>query len=167
MSVKARANLVVGISILELCDNFREENKTHDEYDKFGKKTGKQFTINRFFATLPNGKEIMLSDRKDKDSWKYNIYESLNFDCDMYVGDKPNITLELNYGNEDNDSLEELIIGFKVCETQSSDYIGNILVKKVNENSTNNAIEKCRKELGELYGYLGAINLYLINSVSY
>jgi hypothetical protein len=51
-----------------------------------------------------------------------------------------------------------------VCETG---YMGGDGVRKVDEIVTNEAILRIRKELNDLSGYTGDVELYLINYLSY
>lgn len=166
MGFNTRAGLVVGISMAKLFTDFKESSNTYDEHDKFGQKTGKQFQEDRLIGILPNGNEYVISEKKTQYGWKYDWYESLGFDGDIYVGDVPNITIELHMGDYENNDLHQMILGLEVCETDWANG-GTKNVVKVEEDITNAAIDRTRKQLAELFGYTGEINLYLINNLSY
>ena len=166
MGVNASANLVVGVSMDKLFKEFIEGSSTHDEFDKFGKETGKTFEEHIYIGVLHNGKEVLLSNNKDsRGNWEYDFYESLNFDGGEYCGDIENVELLIHYGDCETFALDQRVMGISVSETGGFED-GNLVVK-VDENLTNDAIMRCRKQLAELFGYVGDINLYLINSVSY
>lgn len=166
MGVDASGNLVVGISMDKLFKEFKENSTTHDEFDKFGKKTGEQFNTDELIGVLPNGIEKIISTKKDsRGNWKYDFYESLGFDGDSYCGDIENVEVSIHYGDYEVYALDQRIMGISV--TRTGGFNGGDLVTKVDENKTNHAIDKTRKQLAELFGYVGDINLYLINSVSY
>lgn len=166
MGFSAKASLVVGISMAKLFKDIKEVSDTYDEHDKFGRKTGKKFTDDKLIAILPNNNEVIISEEKTNYGWNYDFYNSIGFEGDTYVGDIFNVTMGIHYSNYDNKDLHQMIMGLEVCETDNTD-IGNTLVSKVEEDVTNAAIDRVRKQLAEVFGYTGGIYLYLINKISY
>ena len=167
MGFSAQANLVVGVSLARIFTGLDEKSNSFDEFDKYGNKTGKIFKEEILLATLPNGNEVVLASSRDRYGWNYDLYESLGFDGGSYIGDKLAIDVEIHHGDYETKDLSQIIVGLTVCETESSSNIDNKLVQKVDEDLTNEAIARTRKQLAELFGYTGEINLYLINSLSY
>lgn len=166
MGLDCRARLVVGVSMSKLFTELKENSKTHDEFDKFGKKTGKQFKEDKLIGVLPNGKEVKISERKTKYGWDYNFYDSLGFDGEEYSGDIENVEVQINRADYEVNDLDQMIMGIEVSETDWMNG-GSNFVTKVDENSTNVEIEKCTKNLAELFGYTGGVDLYLFNDLSY
>ena len=166
MGFSSSAGIVVGISMAKLFKEFKEISEIHDEFDKFGKKTGKQFNVDKLIAVSPKGDEIIISEEKTNYGWNYDWYDSIGFDGGTYIGDVFNVTMGLHYGDYDTNDLHQIIMGIEVCDTESSNG-GSIFVSRVDEHITNAAIDRVRKQLAEVFGYTGEINLYLINHLSY
>ncbi len=164
MGYSSGSNLVVGVSMAKLFSKVEEKINTFDEFDRHGDKTGKQFTEEKVLATLPNGKELIIAEGKNKFSssgWDYNFYDSMGFDDGEYIGDNP-IKSSIHYCNSETNNLSQIIIGINVCNSDDSNG-----VSKIDEAITNSSIDITRKELAELYGYTGNIELYLIHYASY
>lgn len=169
MGLDTKASLVVGVSMAKLFSKIEEKTGLFDEFDKYGNKTGKQFKEEKLMATLPNGKEVCIADGKTsgyREFWDYNFYNSLGFDGGGYVDDDKVITVSIHYADYESKDLSQMIMGLTVCETEYMNG-GSIFVRKVDEIVTNEAIARVRKELGDIFGYVGDIELYLINNLSY
>jgi hypothetical protein len=166
MGFSSSAYLVIGISMAKLFTEFNESSNIYDEFDKYGNKTGKQFEENKLIGILPNGRDVIIADEKNKFGWNINWYDSLGFDGGHYIGDIPNVEVKIHYGDHESKDLSQMIMGIQVCETDFSNGGENFVVK-VDEDITNAAIDRCRKQLAELFGYTGELNLYLINYLSY
>jgi hypothetical protein len=167
MGLDTRASLVVGVSMAKLFSKIEEKTGLFDEFDKYGNKTGKQFKEEKLMATLPNGNEYCIAENKTstyKSNWDYDFYDSMGFDGGSYVGDAMDITMTIHYPNHDVNDLSQMIMGLMVCETGWMDGLGAV---KVDEIVTNEAINRVRKELAELFGYTGDVELYLLNDLSY
>lgn len=167
MGFSTSASLVVGISIAKLFTEFRENSRAHDEFDKYGNKTGRQFKEEELIGILPNGKEHIIATEKDRWGWNYNWYESIEFDGGEYVGDMFNIKLEIHKADHETYELNQMIVGQNVCNTADSNLNDGDHVVKVDEAKTNSIIDETKRQLAELFGYTGEINLYLINNLSY
>ena len=170
MGLDTNASLVVGVSMAKLFSKIEEKTKLFDEFDKYGNKTGKQFKEEKLMAILPNGKEVCIADGKKtsgySEFWNYNFYDSLGFDGGDYIDDDKVVTVSIHYADYESNDLSQMIMGLTVCETENMNG-GSVFVRKVDEIVTNEAIARVRKELGELFGYVGDIELYLINNLSY
>jgi len=167
MGLDTRATLVVGVSMAKLFSKIEEKSSLFDEHDKFGNKTGKQFNEEKLIATLPNGKVSCISEKKSsRGFWDYDFYTDMGFDGGEYVGDDLKITMSINYADYETNDLNQMIMGLTTSET---DWMNGAhkLVVKVDEIVTNEAINRVRKELGELFGYTGDVELYLLNDLSY
>lgn len=167
MGFSTSAQLVVGISLSKLFTNLEEKENIFDEFDKYGKKTGKTFKEYLLLATLPNNEKVVISTEKNSYCWIYDFYESLQFDGKTYVGDKLAINVEIHRPDYETHDLNQIVIGLIVCDTDNTTYGSGKYVKKVDEDITNEAIDRTRKQLAELFGYTGEINLYLMNLLSY
>lgn len=167
MGLDTKASLVVGVSMAKLFSKIEDKSNIFDEHDRFGDKTGKQFKEEKLMATLPNGKVHCISEKKSsRGFWNYDFYTDMGFDGSEYVGDDRNITMEIHESSYDTNDLSQLIMGITATDTDWMDS-GEKFVVKVDEIITNEAINRVRIELGELYGYTGDIELYLINNLSY
>lgn len=169
MGMDTKASLVVGVSMAKLFSKIEEKSGLFDEFDKYGNKTGKQFKEEKLIATLPNGKELCIADGKTsgyRSFWDYNFYDSMGFDGSEYVGDDLKITMSIHYADHETNDLTQMIMGLMTSETEWMNG-GSDFVTKVDEIVTNEAINRVRKELGELFGYTGDIELYLFNDLSY
>lgn len=167
MGFSTSSSLVVGVSMSKLFKEFKESSETFDEFDKYGKKTGKQFNEYKLTAVLYNNSEVVISTKKKSDYWLYDWYNSIEFDGNEYSGNHLNVTIEIHMAHYENNDLDQMIMGINVCNSDSSNYGDGEFVSKVDENKTNDAIAACRKQLAELFGYTGEINLYLFNNLSY
>ena len=168
MGFSSSASLIVGISMNKLFKEINETSQEFDEYDKFGVKTNKKFTVDMLIATQFNGKIITISNEKKSTGWIYDWYKSIEFDGESYVGDKyNNVNIEINHADHETTSLEQIIMGISVGKTSSSDNSNGDFMVSVDEDKTNKAIEIVKKELAEMFGYTGEIKLYLSNNLSY
>lgn len=166
MGLDCSASLAVGISMAKLFTEFKESSNTFDEHDKFGQKTGKQFQEKRLIGVLPNGNEHVISEKKGQFGWDYNFYDSLGFDGGDYIGDHITVELQILRGSYDTNDLSQMIMGIEVADTENMNG-GSQFITKVEEDITNAAIDRARKQLAELFGYTGELNLYLIQNLSY
>ena len=169
MGLDTKATLVVGVSMAKLFSKIEEKIGLFDEFDKYGNKTGKEFKEEKLMATLPNGKVECIAEGKSgyNNGWIYNFYDSMGFDGGEYIGDDKIVTVSIHYADYESKDLSQMIMGLTVCETDWMNSSDGVLVKKLDEIITNEAINRVRKELGDLYGYTGDIDLYLINDLSY
>lgn len=165
MSISYSGSLVVGITMNELFTETEIVEKIFDEYDRYGNKTGNQFHEFTLFGKLPNAKKIAITNPKSDigESWKFNWYDSINFNEDglgEYCGSLLNINLKIFENNYDfNKTLNDIVIGIEIIGSTPPS------INKIDENITNNTISLARKQLAELFGYTGSIHLYLINGI--
>lgn len=162
MSVSYSSYVVVGIQLSKLFIKLDEKSEEHDEFDKFGKKTGKTFKTEELVATMPNGREVIISNKRGNHGWEFNFYNSLGFDGCEYSREDKIVHLKLTYSYYETTNLDNIIIGIVVAETSEYDKQVDI----VEEDKTNNAIRLVGKELAELYGYLDGISLHLVSLIS-
>lgn len=158
MSVSYKGFLVAGISLEDFFRKIEEKRETFEEYDRKGKKTGKKIIETKIVATLPDGNEVIIGEKKNngyRDEINYDFYSSLSFDGDI----SDQTFLGLHYHDYETYDLSCRVIGSIVSETRD--------VKEINFDELNKTILKVRDELKEKFSYDGIVKLYLINYVSY
>ena len=147
---------VSGISFDKIITNINTIENEFDEYDKYGNKTGKKFKELHTFIDIPNKKNIKIL-TKNYEQEKNLVYDfsNLSFRDGKYIGNL-NSSLKIFETNMYDHNLSKKIVGLTILEIFDDEF--NI---SIDENHANNVIENSKKQLAELFGYIGPIKLYL------
>lgn len=147
---------VAGVAFDQLISNIYTIEKEFFEHNKYGVKTGKKFKELHTFIDLPNKQKFKILTKNDPfDKNAVFDFSNLSFYEGKYVGNI-NSSLKIFEPNIYDLDLSKKFVGLTILEIYDDEF--NI---SIDENHTNNVIENSKKQLAELFGYIGPIKLNL------
>ena len=164
MSVTYSSYLVAGIALNEYFTNVHEKDESYEEHDSHGNLTGKIIKKSGLYASKPDKKLVKIGNKNSYGNWDFDFYNSIDFDCDLYIGENKDddCKLELYMVDHESEKLSEYVIGIKISEI--TDYKN---IKEVNLEKISTISILVTKQLKKYFNYIGFVKLYLMNYIGY